>query len=193
MIDHMSFTKKQAKNEAGFSVIDLLIVIAILGIVTSFALTTTVRARKHLARANEVRKFAAYLERCRLDSIRRRATTPDQMAQVTINSASSYSVTMDSDGDGTITSQVVTLPVDSGLTFNAPYPRTVRFNWRGNTVDTAGSAVLPNSISIRNSYGTNTISITGAGQPAIDTTVTAAPVADSLAPTSVFRSQTTIP
>ena len=193
MTDSAFYTKRRATNAAGFSVVDLLIVISIVGIVTSFALTTTVRAHRHLARANEIRKFAAHLEKCRLDSIRRRATTAAQMAQITIINASSYSVTMDFDGDGTIDSRVVSLPVDSALTFNGPFPRTVYFNWRGRTVDAAGNVTVPGSITISNSYGANTIVITGAGQPSFDTPVPAAPVTDSWAPESVFRSQTTIP
>lgn len=193
MTDNAFYTKTRATTEAGFTVVDLLIVISIVGIVTSFALTTTVRARIHLTRTNETRKFASYLEKCRLDSIRRRATTAAQMAQITIINSSSYSVTMDADGDSTIDSREVSLPVDSALTFNGPFPRTVYFNWRGRTVDAAGNVTVPGSVSIRNSYGTNTINITGAGQPSIDTTITAAPVADSLPPDSVFRSQTTIP
>jgi Tfp pilus assembly protein FimT len=193
MTDNAFYTNRRATNAAGFSVVDLLIVISIVGIVTSFAFTSTVRARKHIARANEIRKFAAHLEKCRLDSIRRRATTTAQFAQITIINASSYSVTMDFDGDGSIDSRVVSLPVASGLTFNAPFPRTIYFNWRGRTVDAAGNVTVPGSIKISNSDGANTIVITGAGQPSFDAPVSAAPVTDSWAPESVFRSQTTIP
>lgn len=193
MTDNAFYAKRRATNAAGFSLVDLLIVISIVGIVTSFALTTTVRARRHLTRANETRKFAAYLEKCRLDSIRRRATTTAQMAQITIIKASSYSVTMDFDGDGNVDSREVSLPVDSALTFNAPFPRTVYFNWRGRTVDAAGNVTVPGSVRISNIDGANTINITGAGQPSFDTPVAAAPVTDSWAPEPVFRSQTTIP
>jgi Tfp pilus assembly protein FimT len=188
-----SSTKRAASDEAGFSVIDILIVVAVLGVVTSFALVQTTRARKNLTRANEARKFAAYLEKSRLDSIRRRATATAQMGRITIINASSYSVLMDSDGDGAIDVNVVSMPIDSNVTFNAPFPRTIYFNWRGRTVDVDGNMTAPNAVTIRNTYGTNIINITGAGEASIDTTVTAAPVANSLSPSAVFRSQTTIP
>jgi type II secretory pathway pseudopilin PulG len=188
-----SFTNRPARNQAGFSVIDILIVVAIVGVVASFSLVQTARARKNMTRANEARKFAAYLEKCRLDSIRRRATTTAQMARVTIINASSYSVLMDSDGDGVVDANVVNLPIDSNLTFNAPFPRTIYFNWRGRAVDINGNVTASSVVSMRNTYGTNTVNITGAGEPSIDTTVTAAPVANSLPPTPLFRSQTTIP
>jgi type II secretory pathway pseudopilin PulG len=79
-----SSTKRLASDEAGFSIIDILIVVAILGVVASFALVQTTRARKNFTRVNETRKFAAYLEKSRLDSIRRRATATAQMGRVTI-------------------------------------------------------------------------------------------------------------
>jgi Tfp pilus assembly protein FimT len=188
-----SSTKRAAGDEAGFSVIDILIVVAVLGVVTSFAFVQTTRARKNLTRANEARKFAAYLEKSRLDSIRRRATATAQMGRITIINASSYSVLMDSDGDGAIDVNVVSMPIDSNVTFNAPFFRTIYFNWRGRTVDVNGNITAPNAVTVRNTYGTNVINITGAGEASIDTSVTAAPVANSLSPSTVFRSQTTIP
>jgi prepilin-type N-terminal cleavage/methylation domain-containing protein len=191
MVEGSSTTR--SASDAGFTVIDLLIVVAIVGVVASFALVQTTRARKNIARANEARKFAAYLDKSRLDSIRRRATDTAQMGRVTIVNSSSYSVLMDSDGDGVVDVNVVSMPIDSNVTFNAPFPRTIFFNWRGRTVDVNGNATAPSPVSIKNTYGTNIINITGAGESSIDTSVTASPVANSLSPSSVFRSQTTIP
>jgi len=147
-----------------------------------------------LTRANTAREFSAYLEKARLDSVRRHPVTTAQMAQVSIINATFYSVTLDSDGDGTLDApRVINMPAGSNLNFNGPFPRTIYFNWRGRTVDAANTIVTPAGITNSNGYGSTAINITNAGQTAADDPINSSPVTNSAAPAPTFRSQTQVP
>jgi type II secretory pathway pseudopilin PulG len=178
----------------GFSLIELVIVASVLFIVSGFALTQISRARQALVRNSATREMTSYIEKARRDSIRRHSTATSQMAQVTLLSSSSYSVRLDSDGDGTMDAdRVINLPVNSNLSFNGTFPRSVRFNWRGRTVDSSGNATTPADITISNSYGASTINVSRAGQSDIDVAPQPDPITNSTAPSATFRSQTQLP
>jgi len=181
-------------NVRGFTVIELLIVVAMLSTLTGFALIQVARARQNLTRSNAAREFGAYLEKARLDSVRRHPLTTAQMAQTSIINASFYSVTLDSDGDGTLDApKVISLPAGSNLAFNGTFPRTIYYNWRGRTVDAANSIVTPSAITISNGYGSTAINVANSGQSALDDPITSSPVTNSAAPAPSFRTQTQVP
>lgn len=178
----------------GISIIELLIVVSMIFVISGFALMNISRARQVSVRSNVAREMTSYIEKARLDSIRRHSTTAAQMAQVTIVNSSRYSVTLDSDGDGTIdAARVINLPANSNLIFNGPFPRSIIFNWRGRTVDNAGVLTTPSAISITNSYGASSINLSTAGQSALDTTLQTDPITNTTAPAVTFRSQTQFP
>ena len=181
-------------NADGLSVIELLIVVAMISVLSGFAIIQVARARNVMSRTNAAREFAAYLEKARLDSIRRHPNTTAQMAQMTIIDSASYSITLDSDGDGFMEApRVIGLPANSGLAFNGPFPRTIFFNWRGRTVDALNNATSPVTVTISNAFGTSTIDTSNAGQSTVDTTITNTPVSNSTAPAPSFRNKTQIP
>ena len=171
---------KNSANESGFSVLEVLIVAVMLSVLVGFAITQIAQAKQNMTRANAIRELTTYIEKARLDSVRRHATTSAQMAQVSIINANFYSVTLDANGDGTMEApRVIGMPADSDLTIqNGSFPRTVMFNWRGRTVDDAGNTTNPDSVTIGNSYGSTTVRITNGGQTAIDATPTASPVSN---------------
>jgi prepilin-type N-terminal cleavage/methylation domain-containing protein len=179
----------------GFTLIELLIVITILAVVSGFALMQVSRARAVMVRENAARQLGSYLEKARVDSLRRHPTNSAQMAQVTLINATFYSVTIDADGNGTLDApKVFSLPANSGLQFNTPYPRTIYFNWRGRTVDTAGNIASPPFITISTTSGAATqIDLTTAGQPSFQGPPASDPVTSSAAPSPTFRSNTQIP
>ena len=189
-----SLTTKQAKCSAGFTVVELLIVISILSVVSGFALMQITRARQVMIRENAARQLGSYLEKARVDSLRRHPAAPAQMAQVTVINATFYSVTIDADGNGALDApKVMSLPADTNLQFNTPYPRTIYFNWRGRTVDAAGNVASPPFVTISNSYGSSRLDLTTAGQPTLEGPPASNPVTNSAAPAPVFRSNTQIP
>ena len=178
----------------GISVVELLIVTGMVFVLSGFALTQITRASKSVTRTNVARQMSIYIEKARLDSIRRHATSVSQMARVTLTSSTVYSVTWDANGDGVLDSaRVVTMPAGSNLAFAGTFPQTIRFNWRGNTVDSSGAATTPSAITMSNSYGSTTINITRAGQSAFDVTPQSDPIVNSTAPVAKFRDQTQLP
>jgi len=178
----------------GVSLVELLIVVAMVSVLVGFALMQVAEARQDLARENAAVQLAAYLEKARLDSVRRHPTTAAQMAQVSILNASFYSVTIDGNWDGALDApRVVSMPAGSNLQFNTPYPRTIYFNWRGRTVDAAGNSATPDFVSLTHSYGTSRIDLTPAGQPSLAGAPVSSPVVNSTAPAPSLRTTTQVP
>ena len=189
---------KSSVNDArGFSVVELLIVVAMIAVISGFALLQITRSHQHMKRANAAQQFAAHLEKARLDSLRRHPTTSAQMGQVSIINARFYSFAIDSSGDGSLEApQVISLPTDTDFQFNGPFPRTFYFNWRGRTVDAAGAAINPViTISAPSypSYGSSQIDLTAAGQPSLEGPPVSSPVINSPTPAPSFRANTQIP
>ena len=151
------YAASSPESDRGFSLLELFIVMTMLTIVTTFALMRFAQAQQGMRRANSARELIAYLEKARLDSIRRRAIVPAQMARVTINSASSYTIVIDSNGDGTLDpARTVNIPAGQG-TFTGTMPKLIMFNWRGRTVDNANNPSQALPVLLTNSYGTSTI------------------------------------
>ena len=187
-------SKHNSSDAGGFSVLELLIVVAMISVLVGFALLQITEARQDLARENAAQQLAAYLEKARLDSIRRHPSTTVQMAQITILDANSYSVTIDANWDGALDApRVIRMPAGSNLQFNAPFPRTIYFNWRGRTVDASGNPPTPHFVSLIHSYGTSTIDLTLSGQPSLVGAPVSSPVANSTPPAPSFRRTTQVP
>ncbi len=177
----------------GVSIIELLIVAAMVSVLVGFALMQVAEARQDMTRENAAVQLAAYLEKARLDSLRRHPTTAAQMAQLSILNANSYSVTIDANWDGALdAARVINMPAGSALQFNTPYPRTIYFNWRGRTVDDAGNPATPDFVSLTHSYGTSRIDLTPAGQPSLVGAPVSSPVVNSPAPSPSLRSTTQV-
>lgn len=171
----------------GVSIIELLIVVAMVSVLVGFALMQVAEARQDLARENAAQQLAAYLEKARLDSIRRFPSTAAQMAQVSIPDANSYSVTIDSNWDGTLDApRVINLPAGSNLQFTT-FPRTIYFNWRGRTVDAAGNPADPDFVLLTHGHGTSRIDLTSSGQPSLVGAPVSSPVVNSTAPPYELR------
>jgi prepilin-type N-terminal cleavage/methylation domain-containing protein len=125
-------------TQKGASVVEMLIVLAVLGIIVTFAVMQYGRSRENFTRQNIAREFKVYLERARFDSVRRRANTCNDMSSVTINSSTSFSVSIDRNQNGTVERPDETSTIDfsgpnnvtvvgNGLTL----PVTIRFDERG--------------------------------------------------------------
>ena len=138
---------KTGKNDRGYSLLQLLITVAVIAIAVTFALMGITKARASLRLSNSARQFAVYAERARADAVRRHGVTILQQVD-----GSTYSVTMDFDGTGTVATQNFT--TESGVSVN--FPRTVTFDWRGRTP-------VETSIGFSNESGSSNVAITGSG------------------------------
>ena len=94
--------KPISSRQAGYSLAEVMIVLVVLGILLSLAVVQFGRSRENLDRQNIAREFKVSLERARFDSVKRRAAVCSDMSRVTINSATSFSVSTDLNQSGSL-------------------------------------------------------------------------------------------
>lgn len=124
--------RQKPKTQAGFSLTQLLITVAVIGIVSGLAFMGITSARQRIRLTNSSRLLASYIERARVDSVRRHPMTSAEMSGVQMLSTNTYRVMMDFDGDGDVDTKDITL--DEGVVF-ATDPLSILFDWRGRLVD----------------------------------------------------------
>jgi Tfp pilus assembly protein FimT len=129
-------------GERGFSLLQIIVVVAIVGIVTAFAIVSIARSRDSIRLQSSVRQLASYIERARLDSIRRHAAGTE-LASVSFTNSSTYSVKMDFDGMGNVTTRSFTLETGVSI-ISTPLP-SLSFDWRGRTSACTITFALQNS------------------------------------------------
>src|SRR5687767_11440445 len=99
------------RKRNGFTMVEILIMAAIISIVTAFGLMGITRARASVRLSGAAREYATYIERARMHSIRNHADNEDERANLAITEAkTSYVVTMDIDGDGDMEARTIGLP-----------------------------------------------------------------------------------
>lgn len=124
--------RKHVKTQAGFSMMQLLIALGVVSIVSGLAFMGITSARQRIRLTNSSRLLASYVERARVDSVRRHPISAADMAGVEVLNATTYRVRMDFDGNGTVETRDFTL--DDGVVF-ATDPIALVFDWRGRLVD----------------------------------------------------------
>lgn len=124
----MKANRSRVKQQHGFTIIQMVITVAIIAIVTTFGVLGIKSARAEYRLQNSARLFATYIEKARQDAIRRHAASG---AESTIESfqpgTNSYQVGMDF-GSGSVETRTFTL--ESGLSFDT-IAKKVSFDWRG--------------------------------------------------------------
>ena len=138
--------------QSGFSLIEVFVVLVIIGILTTLAIMQLGTSRVDFQRQRISREFKVYLERARFDSVKRRAEAAGERASVVLNDARTFTVTLDFDGNGTISAgetRVINfadrsdavIQVSDALT----YPITIEFDRKGLATATDGSntAITP--------------------------------------------------
>jgi Tfp pilus assembly protein FimT len=69
-------------GEPGFSLVELLIIVGVIAIVTAFATMGIARARSSMHLSGAAREYAAYVEKARVDSIRRYAEQSNRISRL---------------------------------------------------------------------------------------------------------------
>ncbi len=168
-----SHRKAGTSGERGISIVELIIVVAMIGVVTAFAVMQIGAAQRAMRVTNSARELAGWLEKTRIDSVRRHAMTSGEMANVKIATSSSYIVTIDQNGDGTLDPpRTITIPAVNNASFaGITIPTTIYYNWRGRTVDSSGNLVN-HSFSLRDGSGNiNPINLTSIGDTSLGSNV----------------------
>ena len=120
---------RKATKQHGFTIMQMVVTIAIIAIVSTFGVLGITKARAQYRLQNSARQLAVYLEKARADAIRRHAAPGSEstVQQPFGPGTNTYIVRMDF-GTGTLTTR--TFQLESGITFltNA---QTTAFDWRG--------------------------------------------------------------
>ena len=139
---------KNLYSQSGFSLIEVMIVVVLLGILSTIAILNLTSSKTDFQRQRIAREFKVYLERARFDSVKRRAQdtradNTNDMANVTLESASSFTSLIDINGDGLLNTATEKRRVNfsnlsdteiSVLDTKLNYPITIRFNQRGQVI-----------------------------------------------------------
>jgi prepilin-type N-terminal cleavage/methylation domain-containing protein len=153
------------QNQCGFSVTEVLLVIAMISVIAGFAVVSLFRQDRTTYRTNTAVEIAGYLQKARSDSMRRNAKDLRQMAQVKIFNRRFYSIAIDNDGDGNLDIPLVkSLPEQTGLEINGPFPKNYIFNWQGQTVDLQSNSVEPPPLTVGSSSGASAIKFLDGGK-----------------------------
>jgi hypothetical protein len=173
--EHMTTTTrtqriKKPATQTGFSMMQLLIAVAVVSIVSSLAFLGIASARQRIRLTNSSRMLASYVEKARVDSVRRHPMTSDLMAGIEVLNRTTYRVKMDFDGNGSVDTRDVTL--DDGVIF-ATDPIALVFDWRGRLVDLPLTEI---KVSIAMQWGTDPndqriVDVTRSGDVTIDSDV----------------------
>jgi len=108
----------------GFTLLQVIVTLAVVSIITTFALIGFSSTRASLRLQNSVRQLSGYLEKARLDALRRHGNST-----VIFTSPSTYDVTMDFEGAGTVSTRTIPFENDVSI-ISTPLP-SLTFNWRG--------------------------------------------------------------
>lgn len=145
-------------HAGGFSLLELVIVVAMVGIISGFAIVSFVRAGRTGDRTKTAVELANHLQQARADSMRRNAKDPNQMAQVKVFNRRFYSIAIDGDNDGQLDIPLVmSLPERPGMEISGPFPKTYIFDWLGQTVDSQNQRVTPPPMVVGNGDGASAI------------------------------------
>jgi type II secretory pathway pseudopilin PulG len=125
----MNRTKRTVTTRKnGFTILQMIVTIAIIAIVTTFGVLGITTARAEFRLQNSARLFASYIEKARADSVRRHALPGSESSVETFGAGSTtYAVTMDF-GSGTVETR--SFPLETGLSFET-IAKKVAFDWRG--------------------------------------------------------------
>jgi len=147
----------------GFTMLQLLITVALVAIITTFGVVTITKARAGIRLTNSARLLAGYIEKARSDAVRRHGFSTVEVLNTGFPQ-NSYRITMDFDGNGTTESRDFNL--EEGIRFTTP-PGSLTFDWRGRITREVSIGMVLMSDETR----TSNVAITGSGDVTLDSLV----------------------
>lgn len=140
--------------------VELVIVLMIAAIISAFGLLQIRSSRSALRVQNSVRQLASYMEKARVDAVRRHGTST-----VTFSNTKTYSVTMDFNNSGSTTTRTFTF-LDNVQIASADLPN-VTFNWRGRTLTSGSSCVTTFAVNDTMDHGLS-VDVSGSGDVTVE-------------------------
>ncbi|HEY8562634.1 MAG TPA: prepilin-type N-terminal cleavage/methylation domain-containing protein [Pyrinomonadaceae bacterium] len=143
--------RSEFSAQSGKSLLEVLVVLAVGGILVAMAVTRMTSAQLNVERQNIAREFKVNLERARFDAVKRRAEALGELTRVTIETATTYKVWLDVDQNGkleTTEERTISFGDRSNVKIlgeDLVFPVTIRFDRFGNTttVDGSGNTIAP--------------------------------------------------
>jgi len=151
---------EQLNRQRGAGIVELVIVLAIVSVITAFALIQIKNSRSALRVQNSVRQLASYMEKARIDAVRRHGTSA-----VVFSDTRTYSVTMDFQNNGSPITRTFTFQQDVNLA-SSELPN-VTFNWRGRTLTGGSSCVTTFAVSDKMNHGLS-VDVSGSGDVTVE-------------------------
>lgn len=151
---------EKRSSDRGVGIAELVIVLAIIGIVATVALFQIRSSRAAMRVQNSVRQLASYMEKARVDAVRRHGTST-----VSFSDTRTYSVTMDFNNSGTATTRTFTF-LDNVQLASSELPN-VTFNWRGRTLTAGSSCVTTFAVSDNMDHGLS-VDVSGSGDVTVE-------------------------
>jgi Tfp pilus assembly protein FimT len=153
-------TAEKRRPERGASIVELVIVLTLIGVISAFALVQVRSSRSALRVQNSVRQLASYMEKARIDAVRRHGTST-----VTFSNTRTYSVSMDFNGSGTATTRTFTF--QDGVNLASSELPNVTFNWRGRTLTSGSSCVTTFAVADTMDHGLS-VDVSGSGDVTVE-------------------------
>ena len=182
-------SKRKLSGESGVGIPELLVVVAIVAVISAVAITNFRSSRASLRVQNSVRQLASYMEKARIDAVRRHGE-----ASVTFLTPTTYRVRMDFSNSGTPTDRTFTF--ENGVQVaNSELPVVV-FNWRGRTI-TAGTSCVT-TFSVKNDSNPNdglNVDVSGSGDVTVENqqpSLPNVPYNNTIASSSSVRASTVV-
>ena len=153
-------------SQRGFTLLQVIIVVALISIITAFGTVGVVKGRAYMRLAGSARTFAGLAEKARSDSVRRHAMG-GAMSNMQLLTTTSYSVTMDFDTNGVLDgSDTRTFNLDTNVSFDPNFVGTsITFDWRGRSIT---GQVTPVLVLSGPATGRALITISGSGDITMD-------------------------
>ena len=148
------------RRDRGIGMTELIIVLAIVSIVSVYAALKIRSARAELRVQNSVRQLASYMEKARVDAVRRHGSS-----RVRFTDTKTYTVTMDFNSNGTPTSR--TYSFQDGVDLASSELPDVTFNWRGRTLTSGVSCVTTFGVSDPAGHGLS-VDVSGSGDVTVE-------------------------
>jgi prepilin-type N-terminal cleavage/methylation domain-containing protein len=158
--------RSAVNNQAGFSLIEVVIVLGMVVVIAAFALIGFRTSKVVIQRQTIARELKTQLERARFDAVKRRATA-DNPSTVVITTPTSFVTSVDLNQNGVIDPaevQTTDFHNQSDVTISIldafVYPVTIAFDYRGRATGTdgAGGRVTPVFTICSNNCAPTTIS-----------------------------------
>jgi Tfp pilus assembly protein FimT len=153
-------TAEKYRHERGAGVAELVIIVAIVVAVSTFALFQIRSSRSAMRVQNSVRQLASYMEKARVDAVRRHGTST-----VSFSNTTTYSVTMDYNYGGTPTTRTFTF--QEGVKLASSDLPNVTFNWRGRTLTSGSSCVTTFAVHDSMNHGLS-VDVSGSGDVTVE-------------------------